>query len=329
VTSTEKLVDADVLVIDDQPILLEIIREKLEAQLGPIAVFANPADAVRHLRTGERYGVLLIDIVMEPISGLELLALVRELDPFAKVIMMSAHGSMHSVVKALQLGAVDYVVKPIEDWEALERTIRRALDERKLQVENAKLLEELNRSHTELFKSVSLLRTLNETAEMMHASRDVAEILNILVKRASDVLAAERVSIMILDPDREEMALQVAAGMDRAVLKEVRVRPNEGVAGRVIATRTPMVVANADSDERVPSGAEKKKRYRGQSFMCIPIFMKAGDKSSERVIGVVNVTNRMIDRPFSEMEVEFVAHLARQAAFAMTSAALWKRHSNS
>ncbi len=58
--------------------------------------------------------------------------------------------------------------------------------------------------------------------------------------------------------------------------------------------------------------------------MCIPIFLQT-QTEAPRVIGVVNVTDRLLDRPFSDTEVEFVSHLARQAAFAMAGAALWQR----
>jgi GAF domain-containing protein len=55
--------------------------------------------------------------------------------------------------------------------------------------------------------------------------------------------------------------------------------------------------------------------------MSIPIYLSGAGK----VMGVVNITERKSDRPFSETEAEFVSHLARQAAFALMNAALWKK----
>jgi DNA-binding response OmpR family regulator len=319
---SDKTAAADILIVDDQPVLLEDLRENLELPLGPVVGFSDPADAIRHLHAGARYAVVMLDVVMEPISGLELLKLVRELDPHAKVIMLTAYGSMQTAVKALQLGAIDYITKPIEDWPAVIASVRRARNEHQLQIENERLIGELKGQNLALSRTVALLETLTETSEMMHASRDVAQILNILVERACEVLKARRVSIMILDPEREEMAIKVAAGIDRAVLEEVRVRPNEGIAGEVIARGEAIVVDNASEDERLPDDEEREARYQSRSFMCIPIFLQVGDP---KVIGVVNVTDRLLDRPFSDTEVEFVSHLARQAAFAMASAALWKK----
>jgi CheY-like chemotaxis protein len=317
----DKLVAGDILVVDDQPIILEELRKHLEPVFGPVVGFSDPSEAIRHLHSGEHYSVVMLDVVMEPVSGLEMLKMVRQLDPHAKVIMLTAYGSMQTAVKALQLGAIDYITKPVQDWAAVIASIQRARKERELQVENERLVGELTEQNVALSRAVSLLQTLNETTEMMHASRDVAQILNILVERACEVLTARRVSIMILDPQREEMAIKVAAGIDKAILEEVRVQKDEGIAGTVIARGEPIVVDNASDDERLPDNEEREARYQSRSFMCIPIFLQI---DNPKVIGVVNVTDRLLDRPFSETEVEFVSHLARQAAFAMANAALWK-----
>ncbi|OGR10196.1 MAG: hypothetical protein A2341_06250 [Deltaproteobacteria bacterium RIFOXYB12_FULL_58_9] len=316
-----KLLAGDILVVDDQPVILEDMRTHLEPIFGSIVGFSNPSEALRHLHSGERYAVVILDVVMAPLSGLEMLKLVHDIDPHARILMLTAHGSLGTAIKALQLGAVDYINKPVEDWAIVAASINRAKTERALQMQNEVLVNTLTEQNSKLNRTVSLLQTLTETSEMMHASRDVAKILNILVERACDVLAARRVSIMILDPDRREMAIQVAAGIKKAVLREVRVRPNEGIAGTVIARGEAIVVDNAATDDRVPDTEEG--RYSSRSFMCIPIFL-GKDKGDSKVIGVVNVTDRLLDRPFSDAEVEFVSHLARQAAFAMANAALWK-----
>ena len=61
----------------------------------------------------------------------------------AKVIMLTAYGSMQTAVKALQLGAIDYITKPVQDWAAVTASIQRARKERELQVENERLVGEL------------------------------------------------------------------------------------------------------------------------------------------------------------------------------------------
>lgn len=129
-------------------------------------------------------------------------------------------------------------------------------------------------------------------------------------------------SIMVRDPKNEELAIHVAEGLDLATVKHVRVRPNDGVVGLVMASKRPLVVADASTDTRVPK-RPRDRPYQGRSFMSIPIVMTTRE-GVEKALGVVNVTDRLEDRPFSEVEVEFVAHLARQAALALTGAAVWQ-----
>lgn len=327
VPSNMKLIHSDVLVVDDQISLVEQARNALEPIFGAIVCFADPVKAAHHLRSGETYKAMLIDVQMEPVSGLAILKLARQLNPEVQVVMISGHASTDTAIKALQLGACDYLLKPVMDWNIVVHAVKRAVEAWDLRHENDRLMRELTLRNDELGRTVALFRRLNETAEMMHAARDLKQILNILLKSACQYLDARRVSIMIRDPMHGEMGIQVAEGLDEAVIKQVRVRLNEGIAGRVIASKRAIVVADAGADASVPK-RDRTKPYRGRSFMSIPIAMGGREHGGDKVIGVVNVTDRTDDRPFSPYEVEFVTHLARQAALALGGAAVWQTIAN-
>lgn len=321
--SESKLVGPLVMLVDDDGELVRQAQKELEPTLGPIVTFVDPVAALRHLESGEQYEALVVAVSMKPVAGLDLLRVARKHNSFVQVLLLASNGSYDLALRGLQLGAVDFVLKPVQDWTALGRSVRRALGERDLKIERARLLKELMVRNDELSRAVDLLRKTNEIAEVMHGSHDVADVLHILLRTASEVLDAQRISIMIRDPKHDEMAIQVAQGISKAVIKEVRVRAGEGIAGRVIAEGRPIVVSDAASDERVPQADDKDGRYIRRSFMCIPIYLSSADK----VMGVVNITERASDRAFSATEAEFVSHLARQAAHALMSAALWKRTS--
>lgn len=323
---SSKFFDSDVLVVDDQESLLKQATSHLEPVFGAIATFFDPAKAAAHLRSGEHYKCILLDVNMEPVTGLALLKLARQLDSAAQVIMISGQGNMDSAIKALQLGAVDYILKPVNDWGQVIRVVRRAVEEWNLRHDNLQLMRELQQRNDELARSVELLRQLNQTTEMMHGARDVREILNVMLRSTSNYLEAGRVSIMVRDPKNEEMAIHVAEGLDLAQLKHVRVRPNDGIVGLVMASKRPIVVNDASHDDRVVK-RERLKPYQGRSFMSIPIVMQTRE-GIEKVLGVVNVTDRRDDRPFTPSEVEFVAHMARQAGLALTGAAVWQKIAN-
>jgi FixJ family two-component response regulator len=317
-----KLMDARVILVDDDAETVIVARERLEPHLGPVVTFSDPAAALRHLESGEHYEALVAAVNTKPVSGLDLLLRARQTNPMLEVLFLADRNSFDLALKGVQLGAVDFVTKPVSDWDAVGRSVRRALGERDLKIERARLTQELIMRNDELRRAVDLLRKSQDIAEAMHASRDVRDVLNILLTTATEILQAERVSIMIRDPNSDEMAIRVAAGVSKAVIEHERVKPGEGVAGRVIAEGKALVVNDALADERVPQDQSKQKRYRGRAFMCIPITLLG----SSRVMGVVNVTERASDRPFTDVEAEFITHLGRQAAHALMTAALLKTH---
>jgi DNA-binding NtrC family response regulator len=135
------VVDSDattrILVVDDEESLRFFLTRGLKK-----AGFA--VDAVAHGRTAiERlsevaYDVVLTDLVMPEVSGLDVLGAVHEMDKDAVVLLMTAHGSVQNAIDALRLGAFDYLTKPFELKELLVR-IDRGLERRSVERENRKL----------------------------------------------------------------------------------------------------------------------------------------------------------------------------------------------
>jgi EAL domain-containing protein (putative c-di-GMP-specific phosphodiesterase class I) len=114
-----------VLLVDDES-LVRKAYEKLLARLGWEVVSAGDgADAVEHLRKGQ-FGVVLSDVGMPRMGGLEFLRAVREHDLDVPVVLMTGSPELESAMRAVEYGAFRYLVKPVET-EILEDTLRRAL----------------------------------------------------------------------------------------------------------------------------------------------------------------------------------------------------------
>ncbi len=128
---------AELLVVDDEPGIRQALQQMLEyegyavrtAENGPEALSAY-ADRVADL--------VLLDIKMAPMDGLEVLEQLRSEDPDATVVMISGHGNVETAVEALKRGAFDFLEKP-PDREIVLRRIANALAERELERENAAL----------------------------------------------------------------------------------------------------------------------------------------------------------------------------------------------
>ena len=112
-----------VLIADDAMFMRKVIRKHLaECGMTDIVEAANGAEAVE-LFIKNRPGLVLMDITMPEMKGLEALEEILKTDPEAKVIMCSAIGQQSMIIKSLEMGAMGFIVKPFEKNE-FEATIR-------------------------------------------------------------------------------------------------------------------------------------------------------------------------------------------------------------
>ncbi|MBP3610563.1 MAG: response regulator [Lachnospiraceae bacterium] len=111
---------ASVLIVDDTLFMRASIKQMLEAEGHTVAgEAANGKEAV------ERYSqvkpdVILMDITMPDMDGLEALRLIKEMDPNARVVMCTAMGQQAMVAKAVELGAQQFIVKPFKQERLME-----------------------------------------------------------------------------------------------------------------------------------------------------------------------------------------------------------------
>ena len=128
---------ADLLVVDDEPGIRQALRQMLEYEGYAVRTAENGLRALEVYR--ERSAdVVLLDIKMAPMDGLEVLDRLRAEDPDATVVMVSGHGSVETAVEALKRGAFDFLEKP-PDRQVVLRRIANALAERDLERENEAL----------------------------------------------------------------------------------------------------------------------------------------------------------------------------------------------
>jgi DNA-binding NtrC family response regulator len=126
-----------ILLVDDDASVRRVLQFKLEKKGFAVETAANGADALRQLKK-QPFDLLLSDIRMPEMDGLQLLEQANEVQPKIKVILITAHATVAQAVQAVKLGAFDYITKPFEDDE-LFVAIDKALEFEKLEEENKKL----------------------------------------------------------------------------------------------------------------------------------------------------------------------------------------------
>lgn len=159
-----------ILVVDDDPGHLTTV-ETIVKSWGYKALTADDGkEAVENVKS-DQVDLIVMDVRMAEMSGLEALKHIKEYNPAIPIIIMTAYSSVDSAVEALKTGAYDYLTKPL-DFDVLKMTVERALEHAGLQVENlelrAKLEDKLSRDDI-IGKSPSMQKLL-ETMAMVAPS---------------------------------------------------------------------------------------------------------------------------------------------------------------
>lgn len=126
-----------VMVVDDEASIRSAVEQWLSLSGFSVQLFSRGEDCLAHLPKNFP-GVILSDVRMPGISGLELLAQVQRLDPDLPIILLTGHGDVPMAVEAMRDGAYDFLEKPFSP-DTLLSSLRRALDKRRLVLENRHL----------------------------------------------------------------------------------------------------------------------------------------------------------------------------------------------
>lgn len=128
-----------VILVDDDKALRRATRQTLELAGFEVADFSNALDALNSV-TFEYDGVVVTDVRMPQIDGLQFFARIKAIDPDLPVILITGHGDIPMAVQAIQDGAYDFIAKPFAA-DRLVHSIRRAWEKRQLILENRALRE--------------------------------------------------------------------------------------------------------------------------------------------------------------------------------------------
>jgi two-component system nitrogen regulation response regulator NtrX len=154
-----------VLVVDDEKGVREALRQVLEYEGMEVAGAANGEEALT-LFSDFHPHIVLLDVKMAGMDGLQTLARLRELDGALPVVMISGHGTIQTAVEATQLGAYDFLEKPL-DTDRILLTLRNALQHLDLSSENERLRA-----------------TVVDRYEIVGSSRAIKDVLQVVEKVA-------------------------------------------------------------------------------------------------------------------------------------------------
>lgn len=159
-----------ILIVDDEPPIRMTLTGALEDEGYAIETAAGAEEALRHLSM-KHFDLILLDVWMPGMDGIELLQQINQLAPTPRVVMMSGHGTIETAVRATKLGAYDFIEKPL-NLDKLVIVLRNALEASHLKQENQVLRQAATDQWTLIGQTPAIcqLRGMIEKAALSNAS---------------------------------------------------------------------------------------------------------------------------------------------------------------
>lgn len=291
-----------VLLVDDDTFFLKVYGGFLRSHGFEVDAVANGEEALARYQTG-KYQLLVIDLIMPGLSGIELIERIRQLHPAQDVVVVTASGDARTAVRAMRLGVYDYLVKPIEREELL-LVIDRLQERSTLYDEHARLLDE-NLHHAAIQqiyqRGLRVMQTLN-----------LETVCESLLETLSDTCGAQGAALWLGREDGGELAMHGYRGLLELAALPISWDPAQAAIGAELAVGLPVLVGRdiaaverqGEAGEAMLVPLARDGRLNG----VVALFDKLGgsftmdDTARARIIAECAVTAVLHARRFRHLE---------------------------
>ena len=171
-----------ILVVDDEEIMRDVLSDLLSSESYAVDLAESGFQALEMIRERE-YGVILLDLMMPGMDGLQLLEELKKTDNNPETIILTAFASIDRAVRATKLGAFDFITKPFKNDELL-LAVKNAMEHRQLSMKNFQLEEENQRLRKKLHERYGFQNIIGKSAAM----QQIFDLITQVAPRRSTVL---------------------------------------------------------------------------------------------------------------------------------------------
>jgi FixJ family two-component response regulator len=281
-----------ILVLDDEQIVLDSVSRILEAENYEIATCRSGAEAVEKLKGGG-FDALITDLKMPGMDGLQAMEALTEVDPDLSMIMVTAYSTVDSAVKAMKLGAFDYIRKPFTPDQLTE------------------LVEKVMQNRKQRFEKRYREDTFAELKTAISSTLNLKQILDLIVQGVVKVMKVKGSTLSLLDKNREKLRVFAYDGLSRDYVDKGPLDASKSI-GNTIMDGKHVWVEDASTDPKVQYPVEAMREGIA-SILSVPLVVR------NKVTGALRVYTSE-PREFSEEEIRFLYGFAEQVALAIENA---------
>lgn len=270
--------------------------------------------------------LVIADLSVPKMSGLELLQELRRAGRETPVILTTFHGTEEAAVRAFQLGAQAYIIQPYT-VEQMRTAVERSMAVHRLRVKYGQLEKQVTHLKRQVERGLReqtvwasighLVTTWREDVwpgelGLDEAGQDEDCLWTRVVDAAVYMTRAEQGFLLLVDEPSGDLTMRAARGYGEKVARGFRQKVSDSLAGQVVQTGKPVIVAGTPQKGRV----KIKTGYLVRALLLVPI------KIAGRVIGVLSVDHMSEQRAFSRHDLQLLTVLADYAALALEQARL-------
>ena len=287
-----------VLVVDDEDLVRQVVAENVQS-LGYICSTASDGLEALELIKGNSYEVIISDVRMPRLDGLELMEKARQIRPSIPFIIITGYTADYPFDEIIEAGANDLINKPFKTSE-IKFKLERIFRERQLNMENSRLLDEqvtLNEK----------LSTLLKVSRDLIAEQNFDRLFGRIISEASEIMEAERSTLYLIDWEHREIWTKVAEQID-----PIRLPLGEGISGRVAENGKTINVTDARELPYFNREFDLKNNFRTRSVLCMPIYNRKKDR-----IGVIQILNKKNGHRFNQNDETILQAIISQVAIVL------------
>lgn len=178
----------------------------------------------------------------------------------------------------------------------------------------AMLIKDLAQKNTDLERVVERLTTVNHIGNILNSIVDKDNVIEVIVTTLARVMNAKICSLMLINEALGELEVAFAVGLEGKRLRNVKV--GDGISGYVAKEGKPLLVVDIEKDPRfhLPNDSQ----YTTTSLVAAPLFIKG------KVIGILNINNKVSGEPFNHDDLDLLTTVAGQAAIAVENSNLYR-----